>query len=246
MHIARAAVLLLLATSLAADPVGDVRTALGRLTAREAIRATYEVQQNVVNEGKFGNEKFGGKAVAELEGDASGFRIILPRTLLDQLEREQQAKIQDPKATTPTVSALRQMEPGDTSNAVDFAPVLLRMLDGAKLVSDAPGTFQGKATRVLVLRLADRLDPDDAGRVKMAENRLTLWLGTDLVPVGAEHLLNAKFSFLIFKGESKQKKSWYFAHVADRLVRVRHESSEISSGMGQHANESVVATVRVH
>jgi hypothetical protein len=98
---------------------------------------------------------------------------------------------------------------------------------------------------VLVLRLTDQLDEDDAKRVKV-ENRLTLWLGNDLVPVGAEHLFNAKFSFLIFKGESKQKNSWYFAHVADRLVRVRHEQSQNSSGMGQHSNESTLATLRVY
>jgi hypothetical protein len=246
MNYVRAALFLLLATHLSADPVGDVRAALGRLTAREAIKATYEVQQSVANEGKFGNDKYAGKAIVELEADGGGFRMVIPPPLLEQIEREQQAKIRDVKQSTPTVSALKEMDPVETANAVDFAPVLLRMLDGAKLVSDAASTFQGKPARALVLRLADRLDEDDAGRVKIAENRLTLWLDNDLVPVGAEHLLNAKFSFLVFKGESKQKKSWYFAHVADRLVRVRHESTQSSSGMGQKGNESVVALVRVH
>ena len=120
------------------------------------------------------------------------------------------------------------------------------MLHGAKLVSDAPSTFQGKPARALVLRLADRIEKENAGRVKISENRLTLWLGTDLVPVGAEHLFNSKFSFLIFKGEAKQKNSWYFTQIADRLVRVRHESSESGSGMGQKSNESILATVKVH
>jgi hypothetical protein len=240
------ALLLLFALPLAADPIGDVRAALGRLTAREPIHATYEMQRTVVNEGKFGNENFTGKAVVELEGDASGFRIVIPRPLLEQLDREQLAHARDPKKTQPTLDALRQIEPTATSNAVDFAPELLRMIDGAKLISDAAGTFQGKTVRVLVLRLTDQLDEDDAKRVKVAENRLTLWLGNDLVPVGAEHLFNAKFSFLIFKGESKQKNSWYFAHVADRLVRVRHEQSQNSSGMGQHSNESTLATLRVY
>jgi hypothetical protein len=246
MNYVRAALLFLLATQVSADPIGDVRIALSRLTGREAIRATYELQRAVVNEGKFGNEKFNGQAVVELEADTSGFRMIVPRPLLDQIERERQAHIHDLKKSMPTVRALSQLDPTETSNAVDFAPELVRMLDGATLISDAPSTFQGKPARALVLRLADRLDEEQAGRVKVAENRLTLWLDSELVPVGAEHIVNARFSFLFFKGESKEKKSWYFAHIADRLVRVRHESSQISSGMGQKGNESVVAIVRVH
>ncbi len=246
MTLIRTLLALALAASAAADPVSDVRAALSRLTAREAIHATYEVQRSVASEGTFGNDNFSGRAVVELEGDANGFRIVYPRTLLEQVEREQQARVRDVKQTTPTVKALSQVDPVETSNAVDFAPELLRMLDGAKLLSDAASTFQGKPVRAMVFRLADRLDPDDAGKVKIAENRLTLWLGESLVPVGAEHLVNAKFSFLVFRGESKRKKSWYFAHVTDRLVRVRHESTESSSGMGQKGSESLVATVRVH
>jgi hypothetical protein len=200
----------------------------------------------VANEGKFDNDAFTGKAVVELEGDGGDFRVVFPRSLLDQISREQESRTQDVNKKAPTVSALSQIDPVETANAIDFAPTLLRMLHGAKLVSDAPSTFQGKPARAMVLRLADRVEKEDAGRVKISENRLTLWLGADLVPVGAEHLLNAKFSFLIFKGESKQKKSWYFAQVADRLVRVRHESTESGSGMGQKSHETVVATVKVH
>ena len=246
MSIVRAAILLALTTSAAADPLAEVRASLARLTAREPIRATYELQRTGASEGTFGDDKFSGKAVVELEGDATGFRVIYPRPLLDQVENERQARVRDVKQTTPTVKALSQIVPVETSNAIDFAPELLRMIDGAKLLSDAASTFQGKPARAMVLRLASRLDPDDKGKVKMLEDRLTLWLGQDLVPVGAEHIVHAKFSFLVFRGESKQKKSWYFAHIGDRLVRVRHESTENNSGMGQKDNESLVATVRVH
>ena len=246
MTFLRAALFLALATSAAAEPLADIRATLGRLGAHEAIRATYELQRSVSSSGTFGDDKFSGTAVVELEGDANGFRVIYPRLLLDQVEREQQARVRDVKQTTPTVKALSQVDPVETSNAIDFAPELLRMLDGAQVLSDAASTFQGKPARALVLRLANRLDPDDAGKVKIAENRLTLWLGQDLVPVGAEHVLHAKFSFLVFHGESKKKNSWYFAHVADRLVRVRHEATETSSGMGQKGNESLVAIVKVH
>jgi hypothetical protein len=242
----RAALLLLIALPLSADPLGDVRSALGKLPAHEPIKATYEYQRSVANEGKFGNDKFSGKAIVELEGGDGGYHMVFPPALLDQVERERVARVHDPKLSTPTVSALREIEPVATADAIDFSKTLLRMLDGAKLLSDGQGTFQGKPARVMVVRVPDRLDPDDADRMKVAENKLTLWLGADLVPVGAEHQFTAKVSFLVFKAEMKEKKSWYLAHVADRLVRTRYEWHQTSSGMGQKGNESVVATLRVH
>lgn len=241
-----ALLLLLLALPVAADPIGDVRSALGRLGAREPIRATYEYQRSVLNEGKFGNDKFSGKAIVELEGGANGYHIVFPRTLLDQVEREKEARNRNPKQETPTANALREIEPIETADAIDFSPSLLRMLDGAKLLSDGQGTWQGKPARVMVVRVPDRLDDDDAGKMKIAENKLTLWLGSDLVPLAAEHQFNAKISFLIFKAELKEKKSWHLARVADRLVRTRYEAHQNSSGMGQKGNETVVATLRVH
>ena len=231
---------------MAADPLTDIRAALGKLTAREPIRATYEVQRSVVSEGKFDNDKVNGKAVVELEGSGGEFRVVIPKPLLEQIAREQEARALDVEKNTPTVGALAQLDPVDTSTAIDFAPTLLRMLHGAKVVSDAQSTFQGKPARAIVLRLADRIEKEDKGRLKVAENKLTLWVGPDLIPVGAEHLFAAKVSVLVLKFETKEKKSWYLTQVADRLVRTRHESTQNSSGMGQKANEVMVSTVRVH
>lgn len=243
-NIARIAFAVLFATPLIADPASDVRAALTRLTAREPIRATYEVQRAVANEGKFDNDKFTGKVSVDLEADTTGLRISFPRTLLDQIGREQDSESRNPKEKMPTVNALNELEPVETAQAIDFAPVLIRMLEGAKVVSDAGGTWAGKPVRVMIFRLLD--EPHEGpGKVTVAENKLTLWLGTDLVPLAAEHIAAGKFSFLIFKGESRQKKSWHLTRVADRLVPLRHELTRTSSGMGQKGNESVVAVVRV-
>jgi hypothetical protein len=244
-NLAPLALALTLALPAIADPLTDLRGALTRLSAKEPIRATYELQRTVNNEGKFGNDKFSGKVTVEIEGDTNGFRILFPRTLLDQIAREQTAESKNPKQTTPTVSAVQELDPVETSQALDFAPSLLRQLEGAKLVSDGAGTWQGKPVRVLILRLAD--EPHDGpGKVTVLENKMTLWLGTDLVPLAVEHIGAGKFSFLIFKGEAREKKSWHLTRVSDRLVPYRHESTQTSSGMGQKGNESVVATVKVH
>jgi hypothetical protein len=242
-----ARILLLFAATLplAADPAGDLRAVLGRFTGRDSIRATYEVQRSVVNEGRFKNEKFTGKATVELESDANGFRVAFQRPLLDQVAREKLAKARDPKKLTPTVSVMHAIDPAEAASALDFAPVLLTMLEGAKLTGDANGTWAQKPARVLTFRLAD-VPHDGPGKVTVAENRLVLWLGPDLVPLAAERTISTKFSILVVKGESHQKDSWHFARSGDRLVGVRHEETNGGSGLGQKANDAMVTTVRVH
>ncbi|HYC93712.1 MAG TPA: hypothetical protein VEO54_31190 [Thermoanaerobaculia bacterium] len=237
---------LLAATSLSADPIGDVRAALGRFSARDTVRATYELQRTVKNEGKFGNDNFSGKIAVDLEAGSGGYHIVVGRPLLDQIAREREARDRNPKLNTPVASALREINAVEAADALDFAPAIVRLIDGAKLVSDAAGTWAGKPARVLILRAADRIDPDDAGKMKVAENKVTLWLDSENVPLAVEHLFGAKFSFLFLKGEVSEKKSWHLARAADRLVRARYEFTQNSSGMGQKGNESVVATVRVH
>jgi hypothetical protein len=242
---ARLVLVCLVALPLAAEPLADVRAALSRLAARDAVRATYEVQRAVVNEGKFNNDNFTGRVTIEVAGDGEGFHLIFPKALLDQIEREEGVAAKAAKPLTPTVNAAREINVTSTSELVDFAPRLLRMLEGAKLVSDAPNTWQGKPARALVIRLVDK-PHDGPGKVTVAENRLTLWLGSDMVPLAAEHLVAGKFSFLIFKGESRTKESWHLSRAGDRLVAHRHEFSQTGSGMGQKGTENVVATMRVH
>lgn len=242
----RALSILVFTLPLGADPIGEVRAALDRLAAREPVRATYELQHSVASEGKFDNNKFNGKVTVELEGDANGVRFVFPRHLLDTLGREQLARARNPELDTPTVSAIREVDPVITAEAIDFAPSLARLLDGAKLVSDTTSTWQGKPARVLVVRVPDRIEKEDASRVKVLENKLTLWLGADLVPLAAEHFGHVKVSVFLLKMESRDKKSWHLARVADRLVCARFERTQSSSGMGQKGNETVVATLRVH
>ena len=241
----RLLLLSLVAVTLHADPLTDVRTALARHGARDPIRATYEMQRAVKNEGKFDNDAFSGRASVELEGDASGFRVIVPRALLDVAARELQAHARNPKQPTPTVNAMRDFGPVETADAIDFAPALLQLLDGATLTSDKSAAWQGKPARAIVFRLADRPE-SSVGKVTVAENRLTLWVGADLIPLGAEHVHSAKFSFLIFHGEETTRHLWTLARLGDRLVRVRRESSARGSGMGQKSSEQSVALVKVH
>lgn len=131
------------------------------------------------------------------------------------------------------------------AEAVDGAAPLLRLMDDARLVSDTTGTWGGKPARVVVLRVADKIGKTP-GKVTISENKLTLWLGADHVPLAAEHIRNGKFSFLILKSEQKTKRSWHYVRAGDRLVRARFELTQTTSGMGQKGTDVTVATVKVN
>ena len=242
----RLVLILLLAAPLSADTLAEIRAALAGLPARQPIRAAFDVQQSVLSEGRFDNDKYSGKASVEIQGGPDGFHFILPPSLLDQIAAEEQARVRDKNHSQPTISAINAVSATRAAQSLNMAPVLTRLLDGARLVTDATGTWQGKPARVVIARVADRLADDDAGKVKIQENRLTLWLGPDLVPLAAEHLVKAKFSVLIFKGETNERKSWHLARVADRLVHTRYEEQQNGSGMGQKGSETLIATLRVH
>ena len=238
-------VLLAVAVPLHADALSDVRGALSRLGATSPIRVTYEVQRNEVSEGKFENVKYGGKAAIDIESDGSSVKLVITRPMLESVEKELDARAKDPNLPSPNERALSEISSVVAAQSIDAAPALLRLMDDAKVVSDAAGTWAGKPARVVVLTLAARKH-DGPGKVTMLEDKLTLWVGGDHVPLAAEHIRAAKFSFLIFKTDQRTKRSWHYARSADRLVTARFEETENLSGMGQKGNDSLVATVRVH
>ncbi|HEX9985693.1 MAG TPA: hypothetical protein VGF69_20710 [Thermoanaerobaculia bacterium] len=244
------ALALLLPTLAHADTLADVRTALGRLTARQPIRATYEVRLVRDSKGRFANTNFRGNVAVELESDADGVTVTVPRPVLDEIARERKARLTDPKAKAPVLGALDDVDPTLAAEVLDFAPALLHKLDGAKVLQEKPGVWQGKPVRMLVVQVQVER-PSANGEVRLGkqtvtENRMTLWLGEDLVPLAAEHVLAVKASFLILRGEFKDKSSWVFGRHGDRLVRVRYDSNGSMSGMGQSGTESRNALLKVH
>lgn len=241
----RLLLVLFAALPLHADALSDVRTALSRLGATTPIRITYEVQRNEVSEGKFENVKYGGKAAIDIESDGASMRLVIGKPILESVAKELDARAKDPNVNTPNERALGEITTVNAALTIDAAPTLLRLMDDAKVVADSAGTWAGKPARVVVLKLADK-KRTGPGKITMLEDKLTLWLGTDHVPLAAEHIRAAKFSFLVFKTEQRTKRSWHYARSGDRLVGARFEETENVSGMGQKGNDTLIATARIH
>jgi len=157
--------------------------------------------------------------------------------------------MRDPKKDTPTLNALWDVSPMSASQALNFAPSLLQMIDGAKVVGDRVETVQGEPGHLLVLDLPPPKQASgviEIGSVTIEKDRLTLWLGVDSLPVSAERIRVTKASALIFKVAGRQTEKWTFRKENDRLLRMHYESSGSGSGLGQTSTGSVIATLIPH
>src|SRR5690349_3509965 len=82
-----AAICVLTAVRAGADTLGDIRTALSQLPAKQPIRATFATEQLVKSAGRFANENTSRNVSAEVVHDAAGVTITIPQELLDKVSR---------------------------------------------------------------------------------------------------------------------------------------------------------------
>jgi hypothetical protein len=227
-----AALLALLLTNAAwANGLDDLRTALGSLQGQGAVRGTFEARQQKQDLDK-GKPSESASTSAQVEQDGASLTIRWDRAMLRRANDEANPPNGGkPKelltALVANSSALR------IDNYVNYAPQLLRVLDGAQLKSERADTYQGKPVRVLELALVERA-PDDE-HVSMKENVHTaqVWVGADNVPLAAsiQHRRKAKVMvFLSFEQQSREE--LVFSAVSNRLAVLKRDEQGTAKGIG--------------
>jgi hypothetical protein len=230
-----------------ADVVTDMRAAISQLRATKPIHVRIDVQQSRKNEGRFANQQFTGTASLDVIEDDAGLHITFPRAILERADRESREHTADPRKQTPTRSAVNDTEATEIADAVDFAGPFLRLIDTAKKVSESRGVREGRAVRIVVLKLTPKLPPEATSifSVKFTEDQMTVWLGDDNVPVAAERVQRGTAGFMFIRGSMTNRSTWTFAHVGDRLVVLRDDSAYAGSGFGQKGEGRNVQVVTV-
>lgn len=242
--------LLLLVSSLAsaasADTLSNVKSALAKLTATQTVRATYSARNEVKSAGKFDNSQSARDTAFEIVQDAAGVHVTIPAALVKRAGAE--AKALDSKDTSAR-SAVGGIQPLEIVDAIDFRDSLLGLLAIGKVTEEKSGAFNGRTVRLLVLKLTQP-ERKSGGEVRLGkssreEDRLTLWLGDDDVPLGAERVTKTKGGFLIFRYESSSKVTHVFGRRGDRFYLARSEETGAASGMGQKIDSKAVMTLTV-
>jgi hypothetical protein len=228
-----------------ADTIADIRAAITSLRATTPAHATIEMQRFRKAEGRFANNQSAGGISVSVSTDASGLQLGFSPELLEKVARESLEHESDQKKPTPTRSAISEVDPASVAESLDFRAPLLRLLSIAKLQTESRVTWRGEPARLVVMKLTPKLPKEATSiwNVRFSEDRLSVWIGSDNVPLAAERVQKGTAGFLFLRGEMSNHESWTFAHVADRLVVARYESSFAGSGFGQKGEGRTVHVV---
>jgi len=241
-----AAALALGAGAARADGLSDLKSALARLPAQSPFKATLDVRTlESHGEGKDLDEKTG-QADLWLEDGPRGLRLVLPRETLARLDAESRAQGRDPKTKTPTMLALAKFESADAPPMVAAGSQIERVLDEGQFRGERVDTWQGRPARLLSFALpATRLTDVQRKYVKKFDGSFDLWIAADGTPLGsATRESGAGRAFVVISFEAHQDEDCSYGVVGDRLVALRREQHNYSSGAGERGEIRIVKTLQ--
>jgi hypothetical protein len=228
---------LLFAATAHADPLTDLRATLARLHADQPLAATLSVRGTVQND-----ERSAKVTHAQVElgisSDAGGLHMGFSPALLQRVSQEAGVYAKNTDAPVPIQDLLGKLNPVSVQPMLDFAPELLRDLEGVTLSSQRDEVHDGKPTHLLVFNFPLPASASRQMSVSDFTGELDVWLGADGVPVAAKQtyaVKGRKFLISIVIGNTS---SYTLQTIGSRLV-VRSRHNEETHSVFGHAGSSV-------
>lgn len=213
-------------------PLAELAAALARLEGTQPVRARVE-HRFTSSQGDDPPRPEGLVKAAAVAGP-DGLQVTWDRALLGEAEREEQRLVDDPDAPTPVRDALLDLRILTLAHVLDAGPELLRSLRGAELVEARDDVLDGAPARLLVLKVTPPLGARERRYVKELTATARVWLGPDGLPRAVHQDILAKGRvFLIISFELELKERLRLGRQGDRLVALRRESEQRSSGAGE-------------
>jgi hypothetical protein len=230
-----------------ADGQSDLRAALVRLGGSAPMKATLEVSTlERRGEGKDAFEK-PGQAAVQLEDGPAGLQVRYAPELLARLDAEGRARARDPEAKTPAINALKDVDATEIRPLVAAANALARQLDGATFKTERADTWRGRAARVVRFAIPiETLSAEQKRYVKHFDGTLDVWIAADGTPLASvQHVSVSGRAMVLISFEARDDNERTYAVAGDRLVIVREEWHNVSSGAGEHGDQRIVKTLTV-
>ena len=235
------------ATLAQADGLSDLKSALGRLQGPTPVKALVDAKTwNSQGEGKDLDET-SGHASVQIEDSARGLQLLLGRDMLARMEQEERSKERDPKAKTPTLTALKEVG-SDTLRPMLFAAAgLSRSIDKAVFKSETTDSYNGKPARLLNFELSvDKIPEKDRKYLKSFVGSLDVWIAEDGTPLASrmQQTIAAR-AYVVVSFDVKNSEETVYGLAGERLVIVKRESRNSSSGMGEKGENRVTRTLQL-
>ena len=235
-----------LALSLSANGLDDLRAALQKLPGGEPVKATMEHSfwRQLMDDKKPTLSQ--GKVSAQVEDGPHGLKVTWAKPTLLQASKELAAQEREPERSTPTRTALKNVDPLETAEALNHAEALLRDLAQAQVTEEKTEAWQGRPARLLVLKLTPRIPEPQKKYLKELKVEGRVWIGADGLPLAFSSNVAYKGSrlFISFEGGNTQERQ--FTRVGNRLVVTRAISEERNAGFGASQQTKKTTTLTVN
>ena len=219
---------MLLALPLPAATLQDVKGALHEFRGASPVSITL-VSSDQRTDGKEKGESHG-TSVAEDDGA----RIHLIHDKKD-LAGQRQTK----RGADYSVGA------AEAAEMLNFAPSLLKTLEGATVKRITQTMRNGKSVTLLEINPPRQKDDDGDKWIKNYVDTLLLWVDNKGLPVAAERTKQMKIRIVVVGFEVFEKDELQFEAVNDHLVVTKRVTASSGSGLGQGESgvKSVVASI---
>lgn len=213
-----------------ADAVADLRATLGRLQAVQPLAASLRLNGTVTDED---NKTTHAQLQISLVSDGDGLHMGFSPELLQRASREAAVNAKNKDAPTPVEDLLGKLSPVSVQPMVDFAPVLLRQLDGARLASERDEAHDGRSTHLLVFDVPLPASASKQMTIKHYTGQVKVWLGADGVPVAVQNVVQVKGRKLLISIDIGNTTDYQVGVIGTRLVVLSRQSRESHSVFGK-------------
>ncbi|MGK5022906.1 hypothetical protein [Janthinobacterium sp. LB2P10] len=230
-----------------ADGLADLHAALARLQGQVPIKAQIESKTwRREGEGKAAEEDSGQVTVA-IEGGSAGLQVLYGKDLLAKVEAEQRAKVKDPKTKTPLGFALGELKATELRSMVSAAGALSREIDEAVFSGEKVDSYKGKPARLLSFTLSlDKVPEKDRKYVKKFDGGIDVWIAADGTPLASEfHVDLSGRAFVVVSFTQKSDETRQYGVNGDRLLLLRKESKNATSGAGEKVESKIIKTLQL-
>jgi hypothetical protein len=237
----------LLPTLACADGFADLRAALARQQAATPVKGSVKAETwGRQGEGKDGDEQRGQASLAFEEGP-QGLRLVLARETLLRVDQEQRARDKDPKSTTPTQAGIAALGVSEVRSLLSPAAALLARLDDCTPKGETVEPWNGRPARRLSCEMGtNRIKPADRKYIKKFDGQLDVWIAEDGTPLASRvRVAISGRAFVVVSFDSTSDIDQSFQLIGDRLVAVREERRDSSSGAGERGESRVVRTIQL-
>lgn len=234
-----------MAPPLWANGLDDLRATLQRLQGGDPVKATLEHsfwrqttddKKPVISQGK---------VAAQLEEGPQGLKVTWARPTLQQAVKELAAQEQEPDRAAPTRTALRNLDPLETTEALSHAEALLRDLGQAQLQEERSEPWQGRPARLLVLKLQPKIPANQRKYLKELKADAKVWVGPDGLPLAFSSAVAYRGSRMLISFEGGNNQERQFTKVGGRLVVTKATSEDRNSGLGASSLTKKVTTLTI-